>query len=190
MLPFAAMLHLTPDNSVVVLIDWQERLVAAMPQDVHAAHLDKARILVEGARAAGVPVLVTEQYPKGLGDTLPVLRETLGDGVTAIEKRDFSCTDVEAFKTALEATGADHCILVGMESHVCVYQTARGLLEAGYAVHIARDAVVSRSKRDFETALGLYEQLGAVTTSVETVLFDWVRRAEGDAFKAISRLVR
>ncbi len=184
------MLSLTPDNSVVVLIDWQERLAAVMPDDVHADQLRKACILVEGANAAGVPVLVTEQYPKGLGPTVPELREAFGDLAAPVEKRDFACTDVPEFADQLERTGRSHVILAGMESHICVFQTARGLVEEGYVVHVARDAVVSRSKRDYKAALGLYEQLGAVTTSVETVVFDWVRRAQGDVFKTISKLVR
>jgi len=184
------MLSLTPDNSVVVLIDWQDRLAAVMPDDVHAAHLRKACILVEGARAAGVPVLVTEQYPKGLGHTVPALRDAIGDAAVPIEKRDFACTDVPEFAAALERSGRSHVILAGMESHICVFQTARGLVGDGYVVHVARDAVVSRSKPDYLAALGLYDQLGCVTTSTETVVFDWVRRAEGDTFKAISRLVR
>ncbi len=190
MVPFAAMLDLNPDNSVVILIDWQERLAGVMPDDVHASNLDKARILVEGARAAGVPVIATEQYPKGLGPTLPPLLGALGDGAAPIAKRDFACTAVPEFVAALEATGRDHCILAGMESHICVYQTARGLIEDGYAVHVPRDAVVSRSKRDFLGALSLYDHLGVITTSVEAVLFDWVGRAQGDLFKAVSRLVR
>ncbi len=185
-----AMLSLTPDNSVVVLIDWQERLVGVMPEDVHADHLRKACILVAGARAAGVPILVTEQYPKGLGHTVPDLQAALGDAAAPIEKRDFACSDVAEFADQLERTGRSHVILAGMESHICVFQTARGLTSEGYVVHVARDAVVSRSKRDYKAALGLYDHLGCVTTSVETVVFDWVRRAEGDTFKAISRLVR
>lgn len=184
------MLSLTPDNSVVVLIDWQERLVGAMPPDVHADHLRKACILLAGARAAGVPILVTEQYPRGLGHTLPALTEAIGEGPTPIEKRDFACTEVADFADRLERTGRSHVILAGMESHICVFQTARGLAAEGYVVHVARDAVMSRSKRDYLAALSLYDHLGCVTTSVETVLFDWVRRAEGDTFKAISRLVR
>jgi nicotinamidase-related amidase len=184
------MLSLTPDNSLVVLIDWQERLASVMPDAVHADHLRKACILIEGARAVGVPVVVTEQYPRGLGHTVPALREALGESAAPVEKRDFACTEVPEFAELLERSGRSHVILAGMESHICVFQTARGLASEGYVVHVARDAVVSRSKRDYLAALSLYEHLGAVTTSVETVLFDWVRRAEGATFKAISRLVR
>ena len=183
-------LSLVPSQSVVVVIDWQERLAAAMKPKRHEKNLHKAEILVAGAIAAGVPVLATEQYPKGLGPTVPTLAALLEGVTTPIEKRDFACTDVPEFVDALEATRATHVVLSGMEAHVCVYQSARGLLDLGYHVHVAMDAVLSRRKFDFEVAGGLYAELGVHATSVEVVLFDWVRRAEGEVFKAISRLVR
>ena len=116
--------------------------------------------------------------------------KALSRSVSPTEKRDFACTDVPEFLEQLTASGRTHVVLIGMEAHVCVYQTARGLLEEGFVVHVPTDAVVSRSKRDYLAAVGLYQQMGAVTTSVETVVFDWVKRAEGDLFKTVSRLVR
>jgi nicotinamidase-related amidase len=182
--------ELPAGDSVVLLVDWQERLCAAMPPDVLAANQRKAEILLDGARAAGVPVLASEQYPQGLGPTVASLRERLDAERPAIEKRDFSCADVPEFVFALAALGRRSVVLAGMESHICVFQTARGLRRLGYEVAVATDAVVSRRKADFRAALGLYDACGAVPTSVEAVLFDWVRRAEGDVFKAVSRLVR
>jgi len=184
------MLYLDPDNSVVVVIDWQERLVDVMPEGLRDEALARAVLLVRGARAAGVPVLASEQYPRGLGPTVQPLREAWGDEVAPIAKRDFSCAEVPEFVERLEALGRSHVLLVGMESHICVYQTARGLTEKGWVVHVPLDAVLSRARRDFRAAEGLYHQLGVITTSVETILFDWVRRGEGPLFKEISRLVR
>ena len=183
------MLNLTCENSVVVLIDWQERLIGPMDPELHKANLAKALILLRSAAAAGVPVLATEQYPQGLGPTLEVLREAV-PGFQPIEKRDFSCCAVQAFAAALEETGRSHVVLVGMEAHVCVYQTARDLVGEGYVVHVPADAVLSRRKADFRAAIGLYERLGAISTSVETVVFDWVGRAQGPLFKTVSSLVR
>ena len=163
-------LSLTPANSLVLLIDWQDRLVGAMPPAIEASHRAKAEVLLRSAAAAGVPVVVTEQYPKGLGHTVESLRD--------------------AIRAVVEASGRTHIVVVGMESHICVWQTVRALTERGLSVHVPRDAVISRRTNDYEAALSLYLNTGAVVTSVEAVVFDWVRRAEGDVFKAISRLVR
>ncbi len=184
------MLHLDPDNSVVVVIDWQERLVGVMPEALRDEALARAVLLVRGARAAGVPVLASEQYPEGLGPTVQPLRDAWGDEVAPVAKREFSCAEVPEFVERLEALGRSHVVLVGMESHICVYQTARGLAEQGRVVHVPLDAVLSRKTPDFRAAVSLYRQIGVVTTSVEVVLFDWVRRGEGAVFKEISRLVR
>jgi nicotinamidase-related amidase len=184
------MVELFPDQSVVVIVDWQEKLAAVMPPELREHNLRKACILVQGARAAGVPILLTEQYPKGLGHTVPELREALGDAQKPIEKRDFAATALGTFKDALQATGRSHVVLAGMESHICVYQTARGLLDEGYVVHVAMDAVLSRAKADWRAAMALCAQCGCVTTSVEAVLFDWAKKGEGPLFKEVSRLVR
>ena len=184
------MLYLTPENSIVVVVDWQERLAAAMDTSLCADKAAATVRLLGGAAATSVPVLVTEQYPKGLGPTVSSVREALGAEYQPIEKRDFSCLDVPAFAAALEESGRSHVVLAGMEAHICVFQTARALVEEGYVVHVALDAVLSRRRSDFDVARSLYDRLGVVHSSVETVMFDWVRRAEGPAFKAISKLVR
>ncbi len=190
-------LALTPADSLVLLIDWQERLVGAMPAEVESAHRSKAEILLRAAAAAGVPVVVTEQYPRGLGPTVESLRDAIaaveqasGAPVPVIAKRDFAATDVDEVNVALDASGRSQIVVLGMEAHICVWQTVRALAERGHAVHVPRDAVVSRRTADYRAALSLYLNAGAVVTSVEAVAFDWVRRAEGDVFKAISRLVR
>lgn len=184
-------LRLAPERSVLVVIDVQEKLVAAMPTDAGTRAVAATRVLVEGARRLGVPVLVTEQYPRGLGPTVLALREVL-DGITPIEKLEFDATQSPAFTAALRATGRDAVVLAGMESHICVYQTARGLLSlpSPLAVQVAADATCSRTRENAEIAARLWERAGAVVTSVETVLFDWLGRAGTDEFKAISRLVR
>jgi nicotinamidase-related amidase len=186
-------LSLSPENSLVLLVDWQERLVGVMPEDVEPAHRAKAEILLRAAVAAGVPVIATEQYPKGLGPTVESLALALDSAEEPpprIPKRDFAATDVPEVNELLEAHDRSEIVVVGMESHICVWQTVRALTERGYGVHVPRDAVVSRRRADYEAALSLYLNAGAVVTSVETVVFDWVRRAEGPVFKAVSKLVR
>ena len=189
-------LSLTHDDTVVLLIDWQERLVAAMPTELEARRRRKAEVLVRSAAAARVPVIVTEQYPKGLGPTVPELKEAIaaveetGVSVPVVPKRDFAATDVPEVLEALEATGRRKVVVAGMEAHICVWQTVRALQTRGWSVHVPRDAVLSRHEDDHAAALALYTAAGAAVTSVEAVVFDWVRRAEGDVFKTVSRLVR
>ncbi len=184
------MLYLSPSNSLVLLVDWQERLASAMPEGVEARNRAAAGVLLQGACELEVPILVSEQYPAGLGSTLPDLLEVLPNGTQRYPKKVFSAAQVPGLQESLAQSGRSHVVVVGMEAHICVYQTVRGLREEGYSVHVPLNAVVSRYKHDYMAAVGLFRQLGAVTTSVETVLFDWLRHAQGDSFKVISRLIR
>jgi nicotinamidase-related amidase len=176
----------------LVLVDAQERLAGAMPEAVLSAAVRRWVSLVEMAALYKLPVAVSEQYPKGLGQTLPVLREALVKVMPParyLEKITFSCCDAPLFDQFLGG-GRNTWIVAGMETHVCVYQTVRGLLARGYRVHVPIDAVVSRTKLDWRAGVGLMERLGAVVTSTETVLFDLVRRAEGPEFRALQKLVK
>nr|WP_245613597.1 isochorismatase family protein [Pelobacter seleniigenes] len=175
------------NRAALLIIDVQEKLVPAMNQPLYTQLLQNARLLREGFTAFGRPVLATEQYPQGLGHTI----SELNSGITAtVAKRAFSCCGETDFLTALEKTGADQVVVIGMETHVCVYQTVLDLLDKGYAVHLVRDAVASRFVSDFENALRLAGEAGAVVTTTETALFQFVPVAEGDGFKTISKLVR
>ncbi len=184
------MLYLSPNNSLVLLVDWQERLVSAMPEGVEARNRAATSILLQGARELEVPILVSEQYPSGLGSTVSDLLEVLPEGTQRHAKKVFSAAQVPGLQDALAQSGRSHVVVVGMEAHICVFQTVRGLREEGYAVHVPLNAVVSRYKHDYVAAVGMFRHLGAATTSVETVLFDWLRHAEGESFKVISRLIR
>lgn len=185
------MQRLDPKKTAVVVVDVQDRLAAAMP----AEQLDRvkraARILVESARLLGAPVLATEQYPKGLGPTLPEVAETLrAADAPCFEKLDFSACDASGFAERLAATGAKAAVVLGMETHVCVYQTVRDLVARGFEVYVPIDGVASRRDDHREVGLALCERAGATRTTSETVVFDWLAQASGDAFKQISKLVR
>lgn len=185
--------RLVPARTALLVIDVQERLASAMPESAAIANIDR---LLEGARVLGVPVVVTEQYPKGLGATVPALQERLTTFTTApsvFEKIEFDATEnaaVSAHLDRLRAHGVGSLIVTGMEAHICVFQTARGLVARGFSVHVAGDATASRSPANLDIARGLWRDSGAVSTATETVLFDLLGRASGDAFKAISKLVR
>ncbi|MFO7577027.1 MAG: isochorismatase family protein [Pelovirga sp.] len=176
------------EQAALVIIDVQEKLAPAMDQTLYRQLQLNARLLIEGFDTLGLPIIATEQYPRGLGHTVAEL-----GGATrqhCIEKLAFSCCGDQKFLAALEKTGARQLVIAGMETHVCVLQTVLDLLDRGYVVHLVRDAVSSRFASDYTNAIALAATAGAVVTTTETVLFQLVGEAGTDAFKAISRLVR
>ena len=175
-------------TSVLVVIDVQERYLPHLYEGARV--VEACRRLIEAAKRVGVPVMVTEQYPKGLGPTAPVLAAALPAGTTPIEKSSLSCLGCATFARALEASGRRQVVVAGIEAHACVSQTAHELLAAGYEVHLPVDALSSRFARDYEVAVRRFAQAGAVPTSVEAVLLEWVRTAESPHFQAVRGLIR
>jgi nicotinamidase-related amidase len=174
---------LDPARAALVVIDVQEGFRKAVPSFDQVAQATAA--LVKGARAVGIPIVLTEQYPKGLGRTVPEIAEELPEGLTPIEKVCFSAPEAEGFDLA----GREQALVCGIEAHVCVNQTALDLLDQGVEVHVARDAVGSRFAENREIGLTRAERAGAVITSVETALFELVGRAGTDEFKRVQRAV-
>lgn len=193
-------LELSADTLALVVVDVQEKLAAAMPDAERARCVRKAGMLIEAARALDVPLIVTEQYPEGLGPTVPELRAKLDAFETAppvIAKREFDASANHDFINALEhlvtasGEGALRTLLViGMEAHVCVYQTVRGLIGGGFAVHVPWDATCSRDPEDRRVGRELCARAGGVVTGTETVLFDLLKSADHDAFRTVSKLVK
>jgi nicotinamidase-related amidase len=181
-------LKLTPHSACVLVVDVQERLLSAMPPETLARVLKYSKAMIQGGRELGMPVLCTEQYPKGLGATHPELRELLPSPPLA--KMHFSCGADPACAAALEKTGRRQVIIVGMETHVCVFQTARDLVERGYDVHVCADAVVSRTEEHRTRGLDLCREAGATVTLAETALFDLLHVAGTPEFKKVSALVK
>jgi len=176
------------NKAVLVVIDVQEKLCRAMDEKVLAQLVANTGILQEAARELGLPMLATEQYVKGLGETLPALRENLGE--PAIEKMTFSCCGESPFPDRLKSLGRKQVIVTGMETHVCVLQTVLELLEAGYVVHLVQDAVMSRRKANWQAAIETARGAGAVITTTEAALFQLLKVAGSDEFKKLSKLVR
>lgn len=169
--------------SVLCVIDVQERLVPAVSDG--AGVVDRCRRLTEGARLLGVPAILTEQYRKGLGGTAPALGEILPP---PLEKMSFSCCGAEGFAARI-TDGIRQVVLCGLETHVCVAQTAIDLLAGGYAVFVVVDAIASRHRLDHDVALRRLEGAGVVPTTTEAVLFEWCRTATDPQFQAIRRLI-
>lgn len=176
------------EQTVMVQVDVQERLVPAMNERVCGRVVQHINMLLEGLAAMQLPVIVTEQYPRGLGHTIEDLATVPGQ--QRIEKVAFSCCGEPDFAAALEASGRRQVLLVGMEAHVCVYQTMIDLLDRGYQVHLVRDAICSRFKSDYDTAIQMAAQMGAVVTTTEMALFQLLKQAGTDEFKVVSGLAR
>lgn len=174
----------------MLVVDVQEKLARAMPPEAMERVKRNVLALVEGAKILGLPLVVSEQYPQGIGATLPEIREALPAGVSPREKLEFSCLSAAGIRSELEALGRRQLVLAGMEAHICVYQTARDLAEAGYEVFVPWDAVSSRVEENRRVGLELAEKAGAVVTSTETVLFDLLGKAGTPEFKAVSRLIK
>lgn len=176
------------EQAVLVVIDIQERLVPAMPQKVYLRLRSTVEMLVAGAGLLGLPVVTTEQYPQGIGHTVPELADACKD--TVVEKVSFGCCGEPKFLEALKNTGRRQVIVTGMEAHVCVYQTVIGLLEDDYHVHLVRDAICSRNKTDYLSGVANAAQAGAVVTTAETALFQLLQESTHKEFKAVSKLVK
>ena len=179
-----------PDGTALVVVDVQERLFAAMDPDRKEEALKNTILLLQLAATLHLPVLLTEQYPRGLGPTLPAVEEHLPEGTKRFEKLVFSSWRAEGFTDAWRATGASHAILAGMESHVCVLGTALDMAEEGILVHAARDAILSRTQANRRTGLELMDRGGAVISSTETLIFQLLDRAGTDDFKVMAKLVK
>lgn len=184
--------ELLPDKnrSALLIVDVQERLVPAMPPEAAASAVRNTCILIEVAREFGLPVLVTEQYPKGLGPTVPEISSILPAGSTPFQKVAFSCCAAPGFLPLLEALGDRDLILCGIETHVCVLQTALDLRAMGRRVYLASDATCSRTKSNWRTGLDLMRQAGVVIGSTEIFAFGLLGAAGSEQFKRISKLVK
>ncbi len=179
-----AMLEL--ENTTLVLIDLQVNLLRAIQGREEL--VSNARKLVQGSGALEVPVIFTEQYPDGLGATDPTVAELLsGDPIT---KLSFSCCAEPKFMDALNETGRKQVLLAGIESHVCVYQTAVDLIAAGFDVQVVADVVASRTPMNRQIGLNRMAEAGASLTSIEMVLFELLGIAKGEKFKKILKIVK
>ncbi len=177
---------LNVDDTVLVVIDVQGKLAQLMYEQADLfANVAK---LIKSAGVLEIPIIRTEQYPEGLGPTIPEIAELMT--CQPISKVAFSCCGERRFTEELERLNRWQTLLCGIETHVCVYQTAVDLLESGYEVHVAADAVSSRTSGNKAIGLAKMKDAGADITSVETALFELLKTAEGEKFKAILRIVK
>ena len=184
----ASTLALDRAAALLMVIDVQEKLAAAMPKAPLAELERNAAVLIRAARRLEIPVIATEQYPKGLGPTVASLRELLPQ--EPMSKMEFSCGASKPIARHVLGSGRKQVVVVGMEAHVCVFQTVRDLVDGGFSVFVAQDAVISRSEANRGVGLRLCEKAGATLTSTETVLFDLLGVAGTPEFKELTALIK
>ncbi len=175
------------ENAILVVIDIQGKLATLMHEKEE--FFKNAVRMIKGAQALEIPIIWNEQLPDKLGPTIPEIRRALIDAAPLV-KNTFSCCGNKDFIKQLETTGRRQVMLVGMETHVCVYQTAIDLRQAGYDVYLIADAVSSRTPENRQIGIDAMKDAGAGITSVETALFELLRIAEGDCFKQIIDIVK
>ncbi len=182
-------MKIEPARTALLVVDVQERLWAVMDAAEKAAVARNIRILGELARRLQMPVVLSEQNPRGLGPTVPDLAEAVA-GARRLEKMEFSCVAAPAFTPLWQEIGRDSWLVCGIETHICVYQTARDLVARGATVHVPADAVMSRTGANRASGLDLVQRAGGILTNTETVVFDALGAAGTDDFRALSRMVR
>jgi nicotinamidase-related amidase len=180
-------MRILKENALGLVIDYQERLLPHIYENQQL--LANTLVLIEGLKALEIPLIVTEQYRKGLGITVPEIKN-LFSPFNPMEKVSFSCYDDQAIGKALAATGQKSVVICGIEAHVCVLQTAIDLMENNYMPVVVADCISSRRPDDKQTAIKRMRQEGIIITSCEAILFELCRAAGTDQFKAISKLVK
>ena len=179
-------------RAALLVVDIQDRLLPAMPEAALADVMRNAQILITAAAQLGLPIVVSQQYPRGLGPTHQAIEAALAPAkqVHRFDKLEFSAAASPGFGELAPRLGRDQWILCGMETHVCVYQSARDLVARGWAAHVCADAVCSRTPLNWELGLRLMERAGAIITSTEVCVFDLLGRAGSDEFRALSRVIK
>ena len=175
------------NNAVLLIVDIQDKLAVVMGERHKVT--DNCLHLIEAAKLLNIPIVVTEQYPKGLGLTINKIRASL-PSYDPVEKVTFDCCKGDGFSERIASLRRTHIILTGMETHICVLQTCLGLLEKGYFTHVISDAVCSRKKEDYKTGISMMRDAGAVITCTETVLFQLLERAGTPEFREISKRIK
>jgi len=182
---------LSREDAVLIVVDVQERLVPAIDRGLYERSLRNFKIAIETAGTLGMPILLAEQYPKGLGRTVaPVLQLLEGKSYTLVEKLTFSCGRDEGFLALLGRTERRQIVVIGMETHVCVYQTSIDLRNAGYEVFVLDDAVSSRFPHNYHSGIAALRDAGVVVISTESAVFQLLNVAATPEFKKISPLLR
>ncbi len=177
------------EEAVLVVVDVQDILMKKMDQRVAENVVRNIRTLLAFSKKMAIPVLITEQYPKGLGRTVSQIRMEM-ESILPVEKVSFSCCGAETFNKQLNQTGRKQVILTGIETHVCVLQTADELIQKGHEVHAVADAICSRRKLDWKIGLRWMEKREAMISTTEIIAFQLMKEAGTEEFRGLSKLLK
>ena len=177
-------------HSQLLIIDIQDRLASVMPEDVLENVIRNNTILLRAANELDIPVIHSEQYPKGLGNTVTEIAQYLTDANNSIMKTSFACSNSAGFNELVAKQKRQQIIIAGIESHVCVLQSAIHLQRQGYAVYVIEDAICSRKKSNHKNAIERLRQSDVIISNTESVLFEWLNDATHPKFKALSKLIK
>lgn len=172
---------------LLLIVDVQEKLVNMLDKNVVVT---RTATLTKAAKILGIPTIVTEQYPKGLGNTVAAVKQSLDPGAKTIEKSAFSVLRESGFADLLKSYNKKQIVICGIETHICVHQTAAELLEEGYDVYVVKDACASRNKYEFKQGIERMQENGAKISCLEIVLFEWLRSAKNPHFKEVQALIK
>lgn len=174
-------------DSILLVIDVQEKLVSMLDKNVV---VNRTATLAKAAKILGVPIIATQQYSKGLGLTVEPVRQSFSPDTPVIEKFSFSAVKEEGFLDTLKSFGKKQIVLCGIETHICVHQTAADLINEGFDVYVVKDACASRSKYEFKQGIERMQENGAKISCLEIVLFEWLENSKNPNFKEIQALVK
>ncbi len=177
-------------DSILAVVDIQQRLGGAMPAKVLNRVIVNSTLLSQVAGLLDIPVLKTEQYPRGLGPTLPNVTAALPESTTSFEKMSFSCCGADGFLATVNELQRRQVVMVGMEAHVCILQTAIDLSTAGLDVFVVEDAICSRRLENYQNALDRIRLSAITVVTAESVVFEWIEAADHEHFKTIQKLLR
>lgn len=178
---------LSSENTLVLVIDIQEKLVAALHKNTIVENAVK---IASAAKLLDIPLLLTEQYPKGLGNTVLPLKNVLPEGSNVVEKTYFNALLEDGMLDKIKSYGKKQIVILGIETHICVYQTALALVDAGFVVYVIKDACASRDKYEFKAGIEAMKQHGVKVTCVEIALFEWLKGAKHPKFKEVQALIK
>ena len=179
------------DSSQLLIINVQEKLTKAMPKTERDGMVSNINRLTQSARSLGIPIILSEHYGKGLGETIPEIMQHLPIGTKAKDKLTFSCCTAPGFEEDLGAEERrKQIVIVGLEAHICILQTASGLQQWGYQVFVVEDAICSRSSENRDNAVRRMRQGGIKISNSESVAFEWMGDANHPHFSEVSQLFR
>lgn len=177
---------LNKDDSLLLIVDIQEKLVKALDKDVIVKNSEK---LVKAANLLEIPVVLTQQYPKGLGETIPEIKNNLGIS-SFMDKTSFNACLEDDFLDLIRSYNKKQIVICGIETHICVHQTTAALIEEGFEVFVAKDVCASRRKYEFKQGIDIMQQNGAKISCLEIILFEWLKNAKNPVFKDVQALIK